>query len=93
MPFLRLKYKIDGIEVDDMLALVSPQASSAPRWLFRCPIQQTSVGKLFLPPGARHFASRRALGLTYRYCLQSRPLSERINKTALRAEISGVCVG
>jgi hypothetical protein len=41
------------------------------RWWFWCPVMNVRAGKLYLPPGARLFASRRAYGLTYESCQRS----------------------
>jgi hypothetical protein len=35
------------------------------RWWFICPVTGERVGRLHLPPGATHFASRKAHGLIY----------------------------
>jgi hypothetical protein len=35
------------------------------RWWFICPVNGERVGRLYLPPGASQFASRRAYGLAY----------------------------
>ena len=35
------------------------------RWWFICPVTGERVGRLYLPPGASQFASRRAHGLAY----------------------------
>jgi hypothetical protein len=54
------------------------------RWWFRCPILNIRVAKLYLPPGARLFASRRAHGLTYRSCQQS-GMFDRLARRVARA--------
>jgi hypothetical protein len=41
------------------------------RWWFICPIEKIRVAKLFLPPGATRFASRKAYNLTYRSVQES----------------------
>jgi hypothetical protein len=41
------------------------------RWWFICPIKKIRVAKLYLPSGARTFASRGAYSLTYRSCQSS----------------------
>jgi hypothetical protein len=38
------------------------------RWWFVCPLSGRWVRKLYLQPGCDYFASRQALGLTYRVC-------------------------
>jgi hypothetical protein len=52
------------------------------RWWFICPIKKIRVAKLFLPPGATQFASRKAHDLTYRSCRQSgwRKRSEKFRR-------------
>jgi hypothetical protein len=54
------------------------------RWWFRCPLLNIRAGKLYLPPGARMFASRLAHELTYTSCRQS-GASERLWRQAARA--------
>jgi hypothetical protein len=41
------------------------------RWWFICPIEKVRVSKLYLPPGATQFASRKAHNLTYRSVQES----------------------
>jgi hypothetical protein len=41
------------------------------RWWFICPIKKIRVAKLYLPPGATQFASRKAHDLTYRSVQES----------------------
>jgi hypothetical protein len=41
------------------------------RWWFICPIEKIRVSKLYLPPGATRFASRKAYDLTYRSVQES----------------------
>jgi hypothetical protein len=41
------------------------------RWWFICPVKKIRIAKLYLPPGATQFASRKAHDLTYRSCRQS----------------------
>jgi hypothetical protein len=61
---IRLQYEIDGIEVDYSISLVSIRPPfGGRRWYFACPVEHIRVTKLFLPPGARRFASRQAHGL------------------------------
>ena len=60
------------------------------RWWFICPIKKIRAAKLYLPPGATGFASRRAHDLTYRSSQQSgrrersakfsRQLAERLRR-------------
>lgn len=61
---LRLKYEMDGIDLDYRVPLVFIQPlMGGRRWYFSCPVENIRVAKLFLPPGARRFASRQAHGL------------------------------
>jgi hypothetical protein len=79
---LRLSYSAQGHPVDDVIRLVwtSPRYGGR-RWWFLCPVdirQQRPprrAAKLYLPPGARHFGSRQAHGLTYQSCRESRHFS------------------
>ena len=45
------------------------------RWWFICPVTGERVGRLYLPPGASQFASRRAHGLAY--ACQTESVGER----------------
>jgi hypothetical protein len=61
---IRLEYEIEGMEVSHSISLVSIRpAFGGRRWYFCCPVEHIRVTKLFLPPGARRFASRQAHGL------------------------------
>jgi hypothetical protein len=58
--------------VDDQQTLVSTVPHyGGRRWWFICPIKKIRVAKLFLPPGATRFASRKAHDLTYRSVQES----------------------
>ena len=52
------------------------------RWWFICPIKKIRVSKLYLPPGATQFASRKAYDLTYRSVQESgwRKRSEKFRR-------------
>jgi hypothetical protein len=52
------------------------------RWWFICPIEKIRVSKLYLPPGATQFASRKAYDLTYRSVQESgwRKRSEKFRR-------------
>jgi hypothetical protein len=64
---LRLHYEIDRVEIDYSVLLASEvQGFLGRRWWFRCPVNDIRVTKLYLPPGARRFASRQAHDLIYR---------------------------
>jgi hypothetical protein len=68
---LRLRYEMDGLEMDYGVPVAFTEPSyGGRRWYFRCPVQHIRVTKLFLPPGARRFASRQAHDLTYRSMLE-----------------------
>jgi hypothetical protein len=71
--WLRLRYEADGVSTDHCILL---SASEPPlggrRWYFRCPLRDIRVTKLYLPPGARRFASREAHGLIHRSQFGSR---------------------
>jgi len=59
---IRLEY--EGMEVSHSISLVSIRPPfGGRRWYFCCPVEHIRVTKLFLPPGARRFASRQAHGL------------------------------
>jgi hypothetical protein len=63
---LGMQYQAEGITMDYsvLLDFVEPRYGGL-RWFFRCPIDDIRVTKLFLPPGARRFASRQAHELIY----------------------------
>ena len=63
---LRLQYEVDRAAVDYSVLLSSEeQGLLGRRWWFRCPVNNVRVTKLYLPPGARRFASRQAHDLIY----------------------------
>lgn len=62
--FLRLRYEIDGTPVDQCVRLTRTEQPF--RWWFVCPLENIRVAKLYLPSGARRFASRKAHGLVYK---------------------------
>ena len=64
---LRLQYEVDGVPMDyRVFVACTEQGFGGRRWWFRCPLNNIHVTKIYLPPGARRFASRQAYGLTYR---------------------------
>lgn len=79
---IRLSYTANGQSVDDVIDLdwTSPRYGGR-RWWFLCPLERQRgrpprrTSKLHLPPGSRHFGSRRAYGLTYQSCRDSRRFS------------------
>jgi hypothetical protein len=63
---LRLQYEVDRVAMDYDVSLASEeQGLLGRRWWFRCPVNGVRVTKLYLPPGARCFASRQAHELIY----------------------------
>jgi hypothetical protein len=61
---VRLQYEMDGTDLNYSVSLVFIKpAMEIHRWYFCCPVEYIRVTKLFLPPGARRFASRQAHGL------------------------------
>jgi hypothetical protein len=63
---LRLQYEVDSVEIDYRVSLASEeQGLLGRRWWFRCPVNDARVTKLYLPPGARRFASRQVHDLIY----------------------------
>jgi hypothetical protein len=67
-----LEYDRYGEHVHSCISLISTTPYfGGHRWWFKCPAKGISVGKLYLPPMAIHFASRRAHDLTYTSCQQS----------------------
>jgi hypothetical protein len=69
---LCLEYDSYGEHVSSRISLVSTTLHfGGRRWWFKCPVKGIRVGKLYLPPGAIHFASRQAHDLTYKSCQQS----------------------
>ena len=66
--WLRLRYDADGVKTDHCILLASTTRLNfgGRRWYFRCPLHDIRVTKLYLPPGARQFASRQAHELIHR---------------------------
>jgi hypothetical protein len=54
------------------------------RWWFICPIKKIRVAKLYLPPGATQFGSRKAHDLTYTSCQESGRVHRLCRKLARR---------
>ena len=70
---VRLKYEVDGVAVDHCVRLALTEQPR--RWWFVCPLENIRVAKLYLPPGARRFASRKAHDLIYKCQLEpKRPI-------------------
>jgi hypothetical protein len=68
-----LEYELDGVLVNNRVQLVHTVQPF--RWWFICPLKNLRVAKLYLPPGARRFASRKAHSLIYRCQVQPRRLT------------------
>ena len=64
---LWLSYFTNGEQFQETITIVS---NGGRRW-FICPVKALNAKKLFLPPGAKRFASRTAYDLTYRSCQES----------------------
>jgi hypothetical protein len=80
---LWLRYVVDGKPEYYTVTLVSTVPHyGGRRWWFICPIKKIRVSKLYLPPNATTFASRKAHDLTYRSCRQSgwRKRSEKFQR-------------
>ncbi len=69
--WLRLHYTITRrYDAQDALDYRIPLTTIRPHfggvlWFFRCPVNDRRCAKLYLPPGARYFASRQAYDLVY----------------------------
>jgi len=70
--WLRLRYAIcdywtgEQHQIDDKIYLTASRPwFGGQRWWFVCPTENRRVRKLYLPPGARRFRSRRAYRLAY----------------------------
>ena len=68
--YLRLSFEADGFGVDQHVQLTCTEPPF--RWWFVCPSMNIRVAKLYLPPGNRQFASRKAHGLIYRCQVEPR---------------------
>ena len=80
---LWLRYVVDGKPMHYTITLVSTVPHyGGRRWWFICPIKKIRVSKLYLPPGATQFASRKAHDLTYRSVQESgwRKRSEKFRR-------------
>ena len=67
---LRLSFEVDGLPIHQHVRLTCTEPPF--RWWFVCPSKDTRVAKLYLPPGARRFASRKAHGLVYQCQVEPR---------------------
>jgi hypothetical protein len=78
--WLRLLYSVDGKPQDYTIPLTTtPQPFGGCRWWFVCPSTRGRVCKLYLPPGAARFASRRAYRLGYR-CQRETPADRALSR-------------
>jgi hypothetical protein len=84
---VRLQYEIDGVPLDYCVRLMWTEQSR--QWWFVCPIEKVRVAKLFLPIGARRFASRKAHGLVYRCRAQRRPRHVSLDLARLMQRFRG----
>jgi hypothetical protein len=80
---LGLHYMSKGEGIHDWISLVSTVPHyGGRRWWFKCPSTRLRTSKLYLPPGADHFASRQAHDLTYRSCQESGEFGRRCRRVA-----------
>ena len=64
---LKLAYSVEGCHQEQTIALTTSRlVSVGRRWWFACPSCGRRAGKLYLPPGERHFCCRLCHRLTYR---------------------------
>jgi hypothetical protein len=69
---LWLRYTVEGQFMHYTVTIVTTVPHyGGRRWWFICPIKKIRVGKLYLPPGATQFGSRKAHDLTYTSCRES----------------------
>jgi len=74
---LWLRYTADEKFMHYTVSLVSTVLPyGGRRWWFICPIKKIRVAKLYLPPGATQFGSRKAHDLTYASC-RAKAIRER----------------
>jgi hypothetical protein len=72
---IRLEYQTEGMDISYRISLVSIRPPfGGRRWYFCCPVEHIRVSKLFLPPGARRFASRQAHGLPDFLPIRAKPM-------------------
>lgn len=82
---LFLHYVGSGQEFCHWVSLISSVPHyGGRRWWFICPIKKIRVAKLYLPPGATQFASRKAHDLTYTSCQESGRVDRLCHKLAPR---------
>ena len=72
--WVRLDYVIDGVEMNYRVRLEHTQKPI--RWWFVCPLDDIRVANLYLPAGARRFASRKAHRLVYKCQAQKKLLGQ-----------------
>jgi hypothetical protein len=91
---LWLRYDVDGKPIHVALSMTSTALhTGGRRWWFVCPVTGTRVGKLYLAPGASHFAGRQAHDLTYTSCRKSgrtKRLWRSVAKLLGRPELEGL---
>jgi hypothetical protein len=96
-PWARLSYTVGptGEPVDDRVGLgtTRPPRGGA-RWWFVCPGPPGGgpcgrrVGRLYLPPGGRHFGCRHCHALTYTSCRESRSYDSLLRQMAVVMDLS-----
>jgi len=71
---MRLRYTRGDESLDYRVRVTTTRTAwGALRWWFACPLRGCGrrAGKLYLPPGRRHFGCRRCHDLTYKSCQES----------------------
>lgn len=70
---VRLIYLVKGHPIDDRVGLQrTPCRFGGWRWWFSCPASGQLVGRLYCPPGGRHFMGRLAWHLAYQSTRETR---------------------
>src|SRR5262245_21487419 len=92
-PTVILLYRWRGEDVRIPVRLeMTPAQFGGRRWWFTCPLTVRGVacnrraGKLYLPPGARHFGCRACHGLTYRSSQEAHQAERVFGKLGLDPE-------
>jgi hypothetical protein len=96
-PWAQLSYAVGptGEWIDDGVGLCTTQPHlGGLRWWFACPFVVGGaacgrrVGRLYLPPGERHFGCRRCHALTYTSCRESHAYDRLLRQMAVAADLS-----
>jgi hypothetical protein len=86
-----LSWCADDIAGEQAVELVAaPVFGNRLRWLWCCPWSGRFVAQLYLPAGARGFASRQAHGLVYSSQLESPPVRAARRARKLRARLGEI---